>query len=443
VCRGDSAGSGRIAYIVEPREALIDGGQFVAKTETRQFDLVLYGATGFVGRRAAAYLAQPRERRKLRWAIAGRDEAKLAALRDELARDEDAEVLPSVVVADSRDVDAVDAMAASTRVLLTTAGPYSLYGDAIVDACMRQRTHYADITGETAWVRRVIDRNHVLAARDGTRIVPFCGFDSVPSDLGTLLLVRHIEATYGAPCVAVDAYFQMMGGFNGGTLATNEHNLTSGDARVARHPFLLSPGERHTAAELRAQADPRSARYDPKVKTWVAPFIMGAINTRVVRRSATLSAEYGEPYAPRFAYQEYTKFGPPFAAAKATAMTFALAGFGRAVRFGPTRALLGQLLPKPGEGPSEEAMADGWFKTTLIGRTADGRSARARIAYRGDPGNRATLRILCEAGLALAFDGAKLPGAPRRGGVLTPATALGEALVPRLRAAGFEITVGE
>ncbi len=413
----------------------------MATTKDRQFDLVLYGATGFVGRRAAAYLAQARGRRKLRWAIAGRDAAKLDLVRDELARDEDAEILPSVVVADSRDVEALEKLAGSTRVLLTTAGPYALYGDAIVDACVHQRTHYADITGETAWVRRVIDRHHLLAARDGTRIVPFCGFDSVPSDLGTLLLVRHIESRYGAPCVAVDTYFQMMGGFNGGTLATNEHMLTTGDARIARHPYVLSPGVRHTPAELRAQADPQAAHYDEKVKTWVAPFIMGPINTRVVRRSAMLSAEYGEPYAPRFAYQEYTKFGGPFAAAKATAMTLGLAGFGKAVRFTPTRMLLGQLLPKPGEGPTEASMANGWFRTTHIGRTADGRTATARIAFAGDPGNRATLRILCEAGLALAFDGPKLPGAPRRGGVLTPATALGEALVPRLREAGFEITV--
>jgi len=414
----------------------------MATTNSRQYDLVLYGATGFVGRRTAAYLAQPRGRRKLRWAIAGRDAAKLDAVRDELARDADA-VLPSVVAADSRDVAALESLAAATRVLISTAGPYALYGDAIVDACVHQRTHYADITGETTWVRRVIDRHHVLAARDGTRIVPFCGFDSVPSDLGTWLLVRHIEATCGAPCVAVDAYFQMMGGFNGGTLATNEHNIASGEAKAAQHPFVLSPGERHSAAELRANADPRSARYDAKVRTWVAPFIMGPINTRVVRRSAMLSAGYGEPYAPRFAYQEYTKFGGPFAAAKATAMTLALAGFGRALRYAPARALFGQLLPKPGQGPSEASMANGWFRTTLIGRTADGRTARARIAYQGDPGNRATLRILAEAGLALAFDESRLPGAPKRGGVLTPATAFGDVLAERLRAAGFEITVGE
>jgi short subunit dehydrogenase-like uncharacterized protein len=415
----------------------------VPSATTRRFDLVLYGATGFVGRRAAAYLAQPQGRRKLNWAIAGRDAGKLTALRDELARDPAAKALPEVIVADSGDAAAVEAMAASTRVLITTAGPFALYGDAIVDACVRERTHYADITGETAWVRRVIDRHHARAARDGTRIVPFCGFDSVPSDLGALLLVRHIEATFGTPCVAVNAYFQMMGGFNGGTLASNAHRYESGEVRAGNHPFLLDPGTRHSAAELRANHDPLGARYDAALGAWVAPFIMGPINTRVVRRSAALNAIYGEPYAPRFAYQEYTKFGPPLAAAKAAAMAASMQGFAAAMALRPARALLGAVLPKPGEGPSEQTMARGWFRTTLIGRTDDGRSARARIAYRGDPGNRATLRILCESGLALAFDGDKLPGAPGRGGVLTPATALGAALVPRLRAAGFEISVGE
>jgi len=405
----------------------------------RTFDLILYGATGFVGRRAAAYLAQHPMRRKLRWAIAGRDAGKLAALREELEGDAASVTLPALVIADSHDAAAVEAMAASTRVLISTAGPFALYGDAIVDACVHQRTHYADITGETAWVRRVIDRHHTRAARDGTRIVPFCGFDSVPSDLGTLLLVRHVEATFGAPCVGVTAYFQMMGGFNGGTLASNAHRYESGEVRAGNHPFLLDPGTRHSTAELRANHDPRGAHFDAAIGAWVAPFIMGPINTRVVRRSAALNARYGEPYAPHFAYQEYTKFGPPLAAAKATAMAAALQGFAAAMALRPARTLFGAVLPKPGEGPSEQTMARGWFRTTLIGHTADGRSARARIAYRGDPGNRATLRILCEAGLALAFDGDQLPGAPGRGGVLTPASAFGDVLAARLAAAGMTV----
>jgi short subunit dehydrogenase-like uncharacterized protein len=407
----------------------------------RTFDLVLYGATGFVGRRAAAYLAQRRTRSKLCWAIAGRDAGRLAALRDALAREPAARVLPAIVVADSADGTALDAMAAATRVLITTAGPYAVYGDGVVDACVRQRTHYADITGETAWVKRVIDRHHARAARDGTRIVPFCGFDSVPSDLGTLLVVRHIERTFGVPCVEVRGYFRMMGGFNGGTLASNAHRYESGEVEAGRNPFLLNPRGRHSASELLSAQDPRGACYDELAGTWVAPFIMGPINSRVVRRSAALNATYRTPYGRGFRYQEYTKFGPPLAAAKATAMAAAMRGFDRVMEQSAARALLGRVLPKPGEGPSEASMASGWFKADFIGRTADGRTARARIAYAGDPGNRATLRILCESGLALAHDGARLPGGVKRGGVLTPATALGDALVPRLRAAGFEIRV--
>lgn len=410
---------------------------------TRKLDLVLYGATGFVGRRAAAYLAQRRVRRKLRWAIAGRDARKLKALARELATDPAAVTLPEIIVAECHDESTIATLAASARAVLSTAGPYALYGDTVVDACVKQRTHYADITGETSWVRRLIDRHHARAVRDGTRIVPFCGFDSVPSDLGTLLLVRHIEKAFGAPCVEVQAYFRMMGGFNGGTLATNALRFETGDVETGRNPFLLNPPGRHSASDRQSSEDPRSAHFDAMIGAWVAPFVMGPINTRVVRRSAALNAAYRTPYGPRFRYQEYTKLGPPFEAAKAAALAAAMRGLERVMELGAARQLLGKVLPRPGEGPSEESMANGWFKTDLVGRTADGRTARARIAYAGDPGNRATLRILCESGLALAFDGPRLPGGPARGGVLTPATALGEALVPRLRAAGFEISVGD
>jgi len=408
----------------------------------RDFDLVLYGATGFTGRRAAAYLAQRRLRRRLRWAIAGRDAARLAALRDELVADDATVNPPATVVAECHDAPAVAALAAATRVLLTTAGPYALYGDTIVAACVQQRTHYADLTGETVWARGVIARHHARAARDGTRLVPFCGFDSVPSDLGALLLAREIERAFGAPCVEVKAYFQMMGGFNGGTLASNAQRFEAGALQAGRNPFLLNPPGRHALAERLRNQDPRSACFDTTIGTWVAPFIMGSINTRVVRRSAALLAAYGEPYGPRFRYQEYTKFDPPLAAAKATALAVALRALESAMERRPLRRLLGAALPKPGEGPSEATQAQGWFRAVLVGRTEDGRQARARIAFRGDPGNRATVRLLSEAGLALAFDGPKLPGGPQRGGVLTPATALGAALVPRLRAAGFEIEVG-
>jgi short subunit dehydrogenase-like uncharacterized protein len=404
----------------------------------RRFDLVLAGATGFVGRRTAAYLAQQTPRRPLRWAIAGRDAGKLAALRDELAAASG--TLPDIVLADAGDEAAMRSMARATRVLLSTAGPYAVLGDTLVDACVAERTHYADITGETAWVRRVIDRHHARAARDGTKIVPFCGFDSIPSDLGTLLVVRAIEAAYGAPCVEVRGYFRLRGGFNGGTLAWCAHRHENVDAALGRDPFLLNPRARRSAGELLRHADVGAARYDELLGGWVAPFIMAPINTRVVRRTAALMAAYRTPYGPQFRYQEYARFAPPLAAAKATAAAAALRGFARALEVAPLRRALTTVMPA-GSGPSEASMARGFFVTELIGRTADDRRARVRIAYAGDPGNRATLRLLAESGLALAFDAAKLPGGIKRGGVLTPATALGTALVPRLTRAGFEIAV--
>ncbi len=403
----------------------------------RPYRLILFGATGFVGRLAAAYLAQ--RRAPLAWAIAGRDAAQLDALRRQLA---DAPNAPAVVVADSADAAAVDAMAAATQVLISTAGPFARYGDPVVAACVRQRTHYADITGETVWVRGLIDRHHAQAARDGTRIVPFCGFDSIPSDLGAFLVARHVQQAFGVSCDEVTAYFRMFGGFNGGTLASNFERHARGDAARGRDPFLLDPDPRRGFAEIEANRDPAGPRFDARIDAWVAPFIMGPINTRVVRRSAALFALWGEGYGPQFRYQEYTRFAGPLSGAKATALSAAAALFDAGVSFAPTRALLARLLPQPGSGPAERLMQRGWFETELIGRAADGRTARARIAFSGDPGNRATLRLLCESGLLLAGDPAGLPGGSARGGVLTPATALGDALVPPLRAAGFRIEIG-
>ncbi|MCU0937596.1 MAG: saccharopine dehydrogenase NADP-binding domain-containing protein [Burkholderiaceae bacterium] len=403
----------------------------------RPYRLILFGAIGFVGRLAAAYLAQRRE--PLAWAIAGRDAARLDALRRQLA---DTPNPPGVVVADSLDAAAVDAMAAATQVLISTAGPFARYGDLVVAACVRQRTHYADITGETVWVRGLIDRHHAQAARDGTRIVPFCGFDSIPSDLGAFLVARQIQHAFGVPCDEVTTYFRMFGGFNGGTLASNFERHARGDAARGRDPFLLDPEPHRSFEEIEANRDPAGPRFDVQIDAWVAPFIMGPINTRVVRRSAALFAAWGEPYGPHFRYQEYTRFSGPLTGAKATALSGAAALFDAGVHFAPTRALLERLLPQPGTGPAERLMQRGWFEAVLIGRAADGRTMRAQIAFRGDPGNRATLRLLCESGLLLAGDPAGLPGGTARGGVLTPATAFGEALVPPLRAAGFRIEVG-
>ncbi|MCU0951005.1 MAG: saccharopine dehydrogenase NADP-binding domain-containing protein [Burkholderiaceae bacterium] len=408
----------------------------------RPYDLVLYGATGFVGRLAAAYLAQHAQ--APRWAIAGRDGAALETLRARLTASGATRSLPGLLVADTTHRTEVDAMVSQTHVMISTAGPFARFGDAIVDACVRHRTHYADITGETAWVRGLIDTQHAAAERDGTRIVPFCGFDSIPSDLGALLLARFIRAHFDAPCTQVTAYFRLAGGFNGGTLASNFERHARGDARLTRDPFLLDPDRRRSYEEIEANRDPLTPRFDDDLDAWVAPFIMGPINTRVVRRSAALLAQWGEGgacYAPQFRYQEWTRLSGPLTGAKSAALAGASALFDLGASFGPTRRVLQRLVPAPGRGPTEPMMERGWFKTELVGRSARGDVAHAVIGFRGDPGNRATVRMLCESGLLLASGTDALPGGAAGGGVLTPATALGEALVPRLQAAGFQIEV--
>ena len=403
----------------------------------RDHSLVLYGATGFVGRQAAAYLAHHRDR--IDWAVAGRDPGRLDALRRRFAGARNA---PAAIVADCADAAAVDAMAASTRALISAAGPFARHGDTVVDACVRNRTHYADITGETVWVRGLIDRHHAQAARDGTRIVPFCGFDSIPSDLGAFIVARQIQRVFGVPCVEVVAYFRMFGGFNGGTLASNFERHARGDAARGRDPFLLDPDDRHRFDEIESNRDPIAPRFDALLGAWVAPFIMGPINTRVVRRSAALFAQWGEGYGPGFRYQEYTRFRGPLTGARAAALSVAVALFDAGASIAPARALLQRLLPQPGSGPSQRLMERGWFETELVGRAADGRGARASIAFDGDPGNRATVRLLCESGLLLAGGSDGLPGGASRGGVLTPSTAFGDRLAPKLVAAGFRIATG-
>ncbi|MFN0124752.1 MAG: saccharopine dehydrogenase family protein [Blastocatellia bacterium] len=404
--------------------------------EQREYDVVLYGASGFTGKQTVAYFAA--HAGPVRWAMAGRNREKLAAVRTAVGGRAAA---ADILVADGQDQEAIDAIVGRTRVLLTTAGPFALYGTKIVDACVRYQTHYVDITGETVWARELIDRYHERAAADGTRIVPFCGFDSVPSDLGAFLLARHIRQTTGGDCREVRACFQMAGGVNGGTLATAFHLYESGQAATARDPFLLNP-ERNVAPEIaRRNADPVAPQYDADFQAWLAPFVMGPVNTRVVRRSQALLAAWGEGYGTDFSYQEYTKFNGALGWAPAAGLTLGGAMFTVALQ-SPLRPLLKAALPAPGAGPSEKTMNEGWFRCELLGIAANGGKTRGVIRDQGDPGNRATVKFLCEAALCLAGDAEALPGGARRGGVLTPATAMGDALARRLRAAGMVIEMG-
>jgi short subunit dehydrogenase-like uncharacterized protein len=403
----------------------------------RDIDILVYGATGFVGRRAAQYLARAEDAAELALGIAGRDATRLEALRAELGRDD-----VRIVVADADDLEAVDAMAARARVVLNTAGPFAKYGDHVVAACVRAHTHYVDITGETLWVRSIIDRHHAQAQAQGTRIIPCCGFDSVPSDLGVHLAVRKLQRRRGAECREVKSYFQMLGGFNGGTLASGLAQAETDREGRARDPFLLDPRP-HPPEEQARNRDPLGITYEADAKAWVGPFLMGFVNTRVVRRSAALFAEWGEGYGEGFRYQEYSRFGGPLGLPAAVAVTGGLAAMELTMSVGPGRRLLEKVLPKPGTGPSERLMDRGWFKSETVATAANGRKARVRFTHEGDPGNRATVRFVCESALALALERERLPGGAARGGVLTPATGLGDVLAERLPLAGVEIEVSE
>lgn len=392
--------------------------------------MVLYGASGFVGRQTVAYFAQHAP--VVRWAIAGRSRDKLEAVRRASGADG-----AEVVVADAADAAALDLLAGRTRVVLNTAGPFALHASGLVAACARRGTHYVDITGETPWVRRMIDQHHDEARQHGARIVPCCGFDSVPSDVGAWFVAKALWHQHGELCSNVKACYALRGGLNGGTLASALNLIESGDRKQLQDPFLLNPFGT-APAHASPHADPISPHRDADFGSWVGPFFMGPVNTRVVRRSAALTGH--EPYAPDFVYQEYLRFGRGAKAALAAAATstVALAAQG-ALGFAPVRKLASAMAPAPGEGPSTQAMDRGWFRCDLVGVGERGTVVRARIASRGDPGNRATTRFVCESALALVLDARALPGGPRQGGVLTPVTAFGEVLVQRLRAAGTTI----
>jgi short subunit dehydrogenase-like uncharacterized protein len=403
--------------------------------DTRPIDVLLYGASGFTGRLTVAELARhaPPD---LRWALAGRDRRRLEAVRDSV----EGPARPAEILeADSRKPETVEAAVARARVVASTAGPFALHGNAVVDACVRHRAHYVDITGETPWVADLIERHQAPASRDGTRIIPFCGFDSIPSDLGTLLVVEQLRSR-GTGCAGVVSAFRLRGGFNGGTVASMVELFESGQARRSAHPFLLSEhgGQRLSREVFVRERDPRGARWSPELGRWVAPFVMAMVNTRVVRRSAMLAAEAGAPYGAAFTYRE---FMAARSRARARLISVGLAGAQLALA-SPLRPLLRRLLP-PGSGPSEEVRRNGFFRCDLVGTGEDGQRAFGLVKDRGDPGNAVTVKCLAESALALAVDGARLPGGATRGGVLTPATGLGQVLVERLRARGMTLQAGD
>lgn len=414
-------------------------------TADREFDLVLVGATGFVGRLTAQHLAlhAPPE---LRIALGGRSEQRLAQVRGDLP--ETAADWPLVVV-DTLKEESVRALARRTRVVVTTVGPYAEYGRLLLGACAAAGTHYADLTGEVLFVRDMIEAHHGTAQATGARIVTSCGFDSVPSDLGVLLTAERAaqdgEGTLTETTLRVRS---LRGGVSGGTVDSMRRQFAEAAedperAAIVQDPYGLSPdrdGEPDRDAEPHAgRSTHRGGSRPPVAKDaqsgrWEAPFVMAGYNTRIVRRSNALT---GWSYGRDFRYREVSDTGAgPRGLLRSAGTTAVLGGLVAGMRFAPTRALIDRVLPRPGEGPGEEAMARGRFVMDVQATTTTGARYTTRVAAEKDPGYTGTAVMLGETGLALAADEALLPA---RAGVLTPATALGEVLVERLRAHGFTL----
>ncbi|MFI8773279.1 saccharopine dehydrogenase family protein [Gordonia sp. NPDC062954] len=414
-------------------------------TSAREFDVVVFGATGFVGELTARYLAEHAPR-GTKVALAGRSETKLAATRKRLpARAHDW----SLIVADSSSPSSLDAMVARTRVVCTTVGPYLRYGEALVVAAASAGTDYVDLTGEAPFVHYSINKAHETAQATGARIVHSCGFDSVPSDLGVYLLYKKIaDDNAGELTDTTFIVRSFKGGISGGTFDSvrvmAEESRNAETRRLVLNPHSLSgePGNtpRPTISSEPSDMSMMSAKkVDPSLRGTLAPFFMAASNTRIVRRSnALLDDAYGKD----FHYAETMAVGsvPGVSTAVAGVVAVGTGAFLGAMSFGPTRKLLDRLLPKPGEGPSEKVREKGSFVTETYTTTTTGRRYRSVMKMKGDPGYKATAVMLGESALSLALERDRLSSLT---GVLTPAAAMGDVLTNRLRDAGATLEAVE
>lgn len=394
----------------------------------RPYDLVLFGATGVTGRLAAQALRR-RAPPGLRWALAGRDAGRLEAVRAALCAEGGPEV--PVLLADAQDPAAVEALVAQTHGVLTTAGPYARYGSALLGACARQGVDYNDITGETPWVQRMIAAHHDEARASGARIVPFCGFDSVPGDLGTLLLARRMREQHSQALARVRVGYAARGGVNGGTLASMYRMMDDGGVPVLREPYSLNPPGAVPPGP--PPPDQLDARYDEDLGAWTAPFVMQFINARVVRRSAALYAQAGQPYG-EAVYSECLRVSGPAPGLVAMGLAAGTLGAALALQVPALRRLAERVGPAPGQTTGDPGQEPGFTRVLLVGVGEQGARLRLRLSYPGDPGNAFTTTALVECALALRLERERLP--PLGGGVLTPATAIGEVLAERLGAAG-------
>lgn len=378
---------------------------------TKPFDIVVHGATGFTGRLVIEYLQQRYPAGSgLRWAMGGRSAAKLAAVRDEVGAPADT----PLVVTDSTNAASLQALMAQTRLVLTTVGPYQLYGNELVAACAAAGVDYVDLCGEPAWMRKMIDAHEASARASGARIVFSCGFDSIPFDLGMLMLQDTMKARHGSTASRVRGRVRKMKGtFSGGTAASLKATMAAAAQdpsvlELLRNPFSLTPG--FTGPR---QPSGNKPMLDEALGVWVAPFVMAAINTRNVHRSNFL---LGHAWGADLVYDEMVVTGP---GARGEAVAHAVAA---------DKSLGAEGGPQPGEGPSRAEREAGHYDVLFVGHDAAGHEVRVGVKGDRDPGYGSTSKMIAEAAVCLLTDAAGTPG-----GIWTPASAMGQPLLARLQ----------
>ena len=390
-------------------------------SEAPEFDVIIYGSTGYTGRLVAEYMAQQygTSGDAPKWAMAGRNLEKLEEVRDLIGAPKET----PLVVADSDDPASIDMMASRTRVVLTTVGPYQLYGDEVVAACVRHGTHYVDLCGEPGWMRAMIDEHQKAAEESGAQICFSCGFDSIPFDLGVWMLQQEMKKRYGKPATRIRGRVRSMEGtFSGGTAASLKETMKA----IARNPglvkilgssFGLTPGFKGAD-----QPNMMIPKYDKTIDSWVAPFIMAPINTKNVHRTNFL---LDFPYGKDFQYDEMVVTSPGDLGKQAAEMV------------AKANPFAGDDTPKPGEGPTREQRENGSYDIIFIGETADGETASLCVKGDKDPGYGSTSKMIAESALCLAQDKLK-----KGGGIWTAGALMGEKLVKRLEAkAGLSFIV--
>jgi len=407
--------------------------------DRREFDVVIWGATGFTGQLVAEYMFQQYGiGGDVCWAIAGRNLEKLDRVAKDAAGNQ-ADQIPKII-ADTTDRDAIFEMVQRTRVVCTTVGPYALYGTVLVEACATHGTHCCDLTGEVQWMVRTIEQFQSLAESSGAKIVHTCGFDSIPSDLGVFYLQQQMLALHDTHAVEVKYRVgDTSGGVSGGTVASlmnmmEEVKQDPSITDILSDPYSLNPQNMPRGEDGQDQS---AALYDLDFMQWTAPFAMAGVNTRVVRRTnALMKYAYGKD----FRYSEAMLMGNgPSGYMKAMTVAGVSGLVMLTAAFSPTRSLLKQVVPKPGEGPSAETIAKGSFNIFLHGRHPDDRTKDIKVKVTGDkdPGYGATSKMLAESAVCLAKDDME-----DGGGILTPVAAMGDKLLQRLQAnAGMTFTV--